>query len=55
MHVGPLNLNGCHVLPQKIAGGALVIELAAVVVLGATIVAFDYFSQNSDSSGFSYY
>eukprot|EP00208_Stichococcus_sp_RCC1054_P002268 CAMPEP_0206136916 /NCGR_PEP_ID=MMETSP1473-20131121/2125_1 /ASSEMBLY_ACC=CAM_ASM_001109 /TAXON_ID=1461547 /ORGANISM="Stichococcus sp, Strain RCC1054" /LENGTH=135 /DNA_ID=CAMNT_0053529755 /DNA_START=145 /DNA_END=552 /DNA_ORIENTATION=- len=40
---------------DKIAGGALVIELAAVVVLGATIVAFDYFSQNSDSSGFSYY
>ena len=40
---------------QKIAGGALVIELAAVAVLGATIVAFDYFNQNSDAAGLSYY
>ena len=27
---------------QKITGGALVMEIAAVVILGATVIAFDY-------------
>lgn len=35
---------------QKIAAGALWTELAAVVVLGATVFAFDYF--NSTDSGY---
>lgn len=39
---------------NKIAGGALAMEIAAVTVLGGTVVAYDYYSQLADSSGFVY-
>ena len=39
-----------NVCLQKITSGALWMELAAVVVLGATVFAFDYF--NSSESGY---
>jgi Vacuolar protein sorting 55 len=38
---------------QKIEGGALALELAAVFVLGATVVAFDFF--NSSEAANYYY
>ena len=38
----------CGGMGQKITAGALGMELAAVAVLGSTIVAFDYLSSKDD-------
>ena len=38
---------------QKIEAGALAMELAAVAVLGFTIIAYDYFA-NHDNAGYYY-
>ncbi|KAL4452245.1 hypothetical protein ABPG75_007907 [Micractinium tetrahymenae] len=39
---------------QKIAAGALVMELAAMAVLGGTVLAWQFFSENEGSSPFVY-
>ena len=45
-----MNFHFYFPLLQKITAGALWTELAAVVVLGATVFAFDFF--NSSDSGY---
>lgn len=39
---------------QKIAAGALMMELAAMAVLGGTVLAWQFFSENEGSSPFVY-
>lgn len=40
---------------QVITSGALIMELAAVVVLGATIITYDYFSSKDSMSSIGYF
>lgn len=40
---------------QVITSGALIMELAAVFVLGATIITYDYFSSRDSMSGIGYF
>jgi hypothetical protein len=39
---------------QKITGGALLMELTAMGVLGGTVLAWQFFSENEGSSPFYY-
>jgi hypothetical protein len=40
---------------QVITTGALIMELAAVVVLGATVLVYDYFVSKDSMSGMGYF
>jgi hypothetical protein len=40
---------------QVITSGALIMELAAVFVLGATIITYDYFSSRDSMSSIGYF
>lgn len=45
----------CCLSVQVITSGALIMELAAVFVLGATIITYDYFSSKDSMSGMGYF
>lgn len=45
----------CRPPVQVITSGALIMELAAVFVLGATIITYDYFSSKDSMSSIGYF
>lgn len=52
----PTHLLAClpACLPQKITAGALGMELVAMAILGGTVLAWQFFSENEGSSPFVY-
>lgn len=53
--VGSIAIPAILAHAKVITSGALIMELAAVFVLGATIITYDYFSSRDSMSGIGYF